>query len=90
MNDLLLTLPDSINVVSPKKNLEDPSHSELASDYIDLVKPKTNIPNITKQTGFNRIVSEETKNFTSVLKNSEFRSTPFAALKNAISLRMQS
>lgn len=72
MDELLSSLPEeTINVASTKEFIES--------------KPKqVNVPNATKKTGHKRILAQEHKNFTNVLKNGQFRSLPFAALREAI------
>ncbi|CAK9438280.1 uncharacterized protein LODBEIA_P25090 [Lodderomyces beijingensis] len=57
--------------------------------YLESNKSNLNKPNPTKRRGYKQIMKEENKNFSSVLKNPQFRALPFDALKNAIKQNME-
>lgn len=80
MDDLLLSLPASVNVVETKKQKE-------VKYVADRSKP-TNQPNPQKHLGHTKLLEAENKRFTQVLKNSEFKSSPFALLQQAINQNM--
>lgn len=75
MNELLLNLPEETTklVDNTKTNT-----------FIKTSKQNLNRPNPQKITGQRAIFAQESKSFTNVLKNTQFKSSPFDALKNAI------
>lgn len=80
MEDLLLSLPESVNVVEPKKVKE--------VKYIGDHKKPTNQPNPQKHTGHTKLLEAENKRFNQVLNNTQFKKTPFALLQQAINQNM--
>lgn len=75
MNELLMSLDEPTN-----KNVKIVEKAE----FIESSKAKKNLPNAAKRTGHSKILSQENKNFNSVLQNPGFRASPFNALKEAI------
>lgn len=79
MDELLTSLPDfktttiKTSIVTPK-----------AKEFVKSTKENLNKPNANKTTGHNIILKQEYKNFSNVLKNPEFKKSPFSALKAAI------
>lgn len=57
--------------------------------FVDSKKVNLNKPNPVKATGYKRIMQEESKTFNEVLKNPQFRASPFDALKAAIQQNMK-
>lgn len=53
--------------------------------FVESSKVNKNLPNAAKRTGHLKILSQENKNFNQVLQNPQFRTSPFDALKQAIS-----
>ena len=84
MDELLLSLPVGEDITPKLTKLVKTSTNE----FVDLKKSNSNRPNPTKTTGHKKIMIEEHKNFGNVLKNPEFRKSPFDALKNAIKQNM--
>ena len=85
MQDLLLSLPAGEDLESKLTKVSKASTNE----YVDVKKKNNhNAPNPTKITGHKKIMIEEHKNFGNVLKNPEFRKSPFDALKSAIKQNM--
>ena len=84
MQELLLSLPAEEDLESKLTKVSKASTNE----YVDVKKKNHNAPNPTKITGHKKIMIEEHKNFGNVLKNPEFRKSPFDALKSAIKQNM--
>lgn len=83
MDDLWLSLPEkTVKIVETKKNEGDVS-------YVQVFSKPTNAPNPQKQKGNVRLLKEESQHFSQVLQNQEFKTTPFSALKLAISQNMK-
>lgn len=80
MEDLLLSLPESVNIVETTKTKE--------VKYIADHKKPTNQPNPQKHTGHTKLLEAENKRFNQVLSNSQFKKTPFALLQQAINQNM--
>lgn len=57
--------------------------------FVDSKKVNLNKPNPVKATGYKRIMQEESKTFNEVLKNPQFRASPFDALKAVIQQNMK-
>lgn len=81
MDDLLASLSEPTTTIVDSDAVK--AHATDDHSYISQNKNK-NQPNITKQSGHRIIMNDERKNFTSLLRDSQFRSSPFAALKDAI------
>ncbi|KAK6464068.1 ribosome biogenesis protein SLX9 [Scheffersomyces coipomensis] len=79
MNELLLSLPSTSGVVKGKNE----------DEKAFIAKKSLNKPNANKRTGHQRILIQENKNFKNVLTNSEFKASPFSALKNVIQQNLQ-
>lgn len=75
MNELLMSLDEPTN-----KNVK----IVEKAGFIASSKTNKNLPNAAKRTGHSKILSQENKNFSSVLQNPKFRTSPFNALKEAI------
>jgi ribosome biogenesis protein SLX9 len=88
MDELLQNLPETTNVIDPSAAAHKPNDHKLTK-FIKSTKASANLPNATKQTGHAKIMTQESKNFTNVLKNPQFRSSPFSALKDAIAQNIQ-
>ncbi|KAI5958223.1 SLX9 [Candida theae] len=86
MDELLLSLPTGDDAESKSTKLIKSSPTEFVDSK--KTKKKSNAPNPTKTTGLKKIMIEEHKNFGNVLKNPEFRKSPFDALKSAIKQNM--
>lgn len=86
MDELLQSLPATTNIVDAPTSKKD---SGAPKKYINSSKGPANIPNATKKTGHSKIMHQESKNFNSVLKDPQFRASPFSALKNAIAQNLQ-
>lgn len=89
MDDLLSNLPtsnapDDAHTVSSNTDEKDKSTQESSHTYLEAKSPR-NLPNATKQSGYSRIMATEHKHFNSVLQNHQFKSSPFSALRDAIS-----
>lgn len=76
MQDMLKTLP--VVAESVKKE---------SQGYIDSKLEERNRPNVTKQTGRQKIMKVEGATFKGVLQSAEFRLSPFDALKKSIAER---
>lgn len=85
MDELLQNLPETTNIVETN-----PGTNPGTTKFVKATKKSANLPNAAKQTGHAKIMNQESKNFANVLKNPQFRSSPFSALKNAIAQNMQS
>lgn len=82
MDDLLLSLPDT--------GMEWPSSATTTvKPYIKSSKANVHQPNANNSKGHKVIMAQEHKNFSNVLKNPEFRSSPFSALKSAIAHNLE-
>lgn len=83
MDDLWLSLPEkTIKIVESKKREGDVT-------YVQVTSKPTNAPNPQKQSGHAKLLKEENQHFNQVLQNQQFKSTPFSALKQAISQNMK-
>ncbi|KAK6454506.1 glycoside hydrolase superfamily [Scheffersomyces xylosifermentans] len=94
MDELLMNLPsvDGTSEISSKNvttTLNKIQRNESNSGYVKSSKINLNQPNAAKASGLKKILKDENKNFTNVLKNPEFRQSPFSALKNAIQQNLQ-
>jgi len=81
MDDLLLSLPETVNVVESKQKKKEVK-------YVADNKKPTNQPNPQKHTGHTKLLEAENKRFNQVLNNSQFKKTPFALLQQAINQNM--
>ncbi|KAG2734452.1 hypothetical protein G9P44_002458 [Scheffersomyces stipitis] len=92
MDELLTSLPDDMfapTAASTTTIRRATKTGEATSGYVKSTKANLNLPNANKATGHKQILKQENKNFTNVLKNPEFRQSPFSALKNAIKENLQ-
>lgn len=80
MDDLLLSLPQTVNIVETKKKKE--------VKYVAEIGKPANRPNPQKHSGHTKLLEVENKRFNQVLNNSEFKKSPFALLQQAISQNM--
>lgn len=80
MDELLTSLPMDEFVDIEPQNAE--------PEYIEAERKNTNAPNANKQSGRRFILKQEHENFNQVLSSTQFRSSPFAALKDAIKHNM--
>lgn len=80
MEDLWSSLPADTDGGSEIKTAE--------PVFVESEKKNTNAPNATKQSGRKHILKQEHQNFNLVLASTQFRSSPFAALKDAIKHNM--
>lgn len=78
MDELLTSLPDFQTTIQTKIQTPQPK------EFVKSTKTNLNKPNAHKTTGHNIILKQENKNFSNVLKNPEFKQSPFSALKAAI------
>ncbi|KAI5969422.1 SLX9 [Candida margitis] len=85
MDELLSSLPTGEEPQTKSTRLVQMPKTEFVDNT---TKTKSNKPNPTKTTGHKKIMIEEHKNFGNVLKNPEFRKSPFDALKSAIKQNM--
>ncbi|KAI5959633.1 SLX9 [Candida pseudojiufengensis] len=95
MNELLNNLPINNDILNTDQNTKPKVtkivNKSLTNDnkqFLDDRKSNLNKPNPIKATGHKQIMKEESKNFYDVLKNPQFRSSPFDALKSAIKQNM--
>lgn len=87
MDELLQNLPETTNILESSATHK--SKDSNVTKFIKSSKTSANLPNATKQTGHAKIMTQESKNFTNVLKNPQFRTSPFSALKDAIAQNLQ-
>lgn len=80
MDDLLLSLPETVNIVDTKKARE--------VKYVRDTSVPVNQPNPQKHTGHTKLLEAENKRFNQVLANREFKKSPFALLQQTISQNM--
>ncbi|KAK6203104.1 ribosome biogenesis protein SLX9 [Scheffersomyces amazonensis] len=88
MNELLSSLPETTLITSLKLKSKS-KHDQNESNIGFISKQTSNAPNANKRSGHKKILIEENKNFNNVLKNPEFKASPFSALKNAIQQNLQ-
>lgn len=81
MNELLTSLDEPLTIT---KIVE-----RKPTGFVQSSKLNLNQPNAAKRTGHSKILSKENKNFQKVLQNPQFRTSPFAALKDAIAQNLQ-
>lgn len=81
MDDLFSALPDVVNVVEA---------ASVSGKKKFVAGTAKNLPNPQKQTGHSQIMKQELLQFTQVLRNEQFKQSPFEALKQAILNNMKS
>lgn len=81
LDDLLLSLPETVNVVAPLGKTKEVK-------YVKDTSKEANQPNPQKHTGHTKLLEAENKRFNQVLTNSEFKKSPFALLQQTISQNM--
>ncbi|KAI3406279.2 SLX9 [Candida oxycetoniae] len=79
MDEILDNLPKTSNDVEIKS-----LDNAMGNDFVESNRINRNKPNPVKASGYKRIMKEENRNFSNVLKNPQFRASPFEALKLAI------
>lgn len=92
MDDLLSSLQETITTTTTTddSNKNNKTTNVFTSkEYIKSSKGNLNKPNPIKSTGYMTIMKQEHENFNNVLKSSEFRASPFDALRNAIQQNMK-
>ncbi|RLV95768.1 Glucan 13-beta-glucosidase [Spathaspora sp. JA1] len=91
MDELFSSLPEvtTTDKATTKIVTSSGTSGGASEGYIKSSKSKLNKPNPTKSTGFTQILKNEHKNFNNVLKNPQFRTSPFDALRNAIQQNMK-
>lgn len=83
MDDLFSSLPEATVKIVKSSDVK-------TKKYVaDADKKPTNAPNPQKHTGHTKLLAAENEHFNRVLQNKQFRSSPFAALKEAIGQNMQ-
>lgn len=90
MNELLQSLPKSTTDMIDSLDEKDSGNEITPKKYINTLKKQQNLPNASKQSGHKKILINEHANFNKVLNDSQFKQSPFSALKNAISQNIES
>lgn len=79
MQDLLTSLDANVNLVDSKETL----------NSVEAKKKNKNLPNPLKQSGSKIINNQEKQRFGAVLKDSNFKKSPFSSLRESISNRLR-
>lgn len=86
MDDLLASLPGDD---SESNHNDSSSQNNGSKEYIEATVKAQNKPNVKKKSGQQIIFKQEHQHFNEVLQNNQFRSSPFATLRSAISQNME-
>ncbi|EGW33122.1 uncharacterized protein SPAPADRAFT_60434 [Spathaspora passalidarum NRRL Y-27907] len=90
MDELFSSLPEtSTNTDITNNTTTKIVTASSGEGFIKSSKSNLNKPNPSKSSGFKQILKDEHKNFNNVLKNPQFRTSPFDALRNAIQQNMK-